>query len=44
MFDGGEQFWPEEAPFRTPVFMVTHEVRGPSINRRNDIPFGGRRD
>ena len=24
MFDGGERFWPEEAPFHTPVFVVTH--------------------
>jgi dihydrofolate reductase len=31
MFDGGERFWPEEAPFHTPVFVVTHEVRGPWI-------------
>jgi dihydrofolate reductase len=29
MFDAGEQMWPEEAPFRTPVFVVTHEERGP---------------
>ncbi len=29
MFAGGEQFWPEEAPFHTPVFVVTHEVRLP---------------
>lgn len=29
MFDGGERFWPEEAPFHTPVFVVTHEVREP---------------
>ncbi|AHY48121.1 RibD C-terminal domain (plasmid) [Rubrobacter radiotolerans] len=29
MFDGGERFWPEEAPFHTPVFVLTHEVRGP---------------
>jgi len=27
MFDGGERFWPEEAPFHTPVFVVTHEKR-----------------
>ena len=25
MFDLGEQSWPEEAPFHTPVFVVTHE-------------------
>jgi dihydrofolate reductase len=29
MFDGGEQGWPEEAPFHTPVFVVTHTVRAP---------------
>ncbi len=27
MFDGGERYWPEEAPFHTPVFVLTHEVR-----------------
>ncbi|NUQ86856.1 dihydrofolate reductase family protein [Glycomyces sp. MUSA5-2] len=29
MFDGGEGGWPEEAPFHTPVFVLTHEVREP---------------
>ena len=29
MFDEGERGWPEEAPFHTPVFVVTHEVREP---------------
>src|SRR5437879_6944231 len=29
MFDAGEQGWPEEAPFHTPVFVVTHEQRDP---------------
>jgi dihydrofolate reductase len=29
MFDAGEQAWPEEAPFHTPVFVVTHEKRAP---------------
>jgi dihydrofolate reductase len=29
MFDAGEQAWPEEAPFRTPVLVVTHEKRDP---------------
>ncbi len=24
MFDLGEQAWPQEAPFHTPVFVVTH--------------------
>src|SRR5947208_14056901 len=27
MFDLGEQAWPEDAPFHTPVFVVTHEQR-----------------
>jgi dihydrofolate reductase len=27
MFDGGEHAWPEDAPFRTPVFVVTHDRR-----------------
>lgn len=29
MFDEGERSWPEEAPFHTPVFVVTHEKRAP---------------
>jgi dihydrofolate reductase len=29
MFDAGEHAWPEEAPFHTPVFVVTHEKREP---------------
>jgi dihydrofolate reductase len=29
MFDLGAQAWPEEAPFHTPVFVVTHEKRDP---------------
>jgi dihydrofolate reductase len=29
MFEGGEQAWPEEAPFHTPVFVLTKEVRSP---------------
>ncbi len=29
MFDGGERHWPEEAPFHTSVFVLTHEVRSP---------------
>jgi dihydrofolate reductase len=27
MFDLGPQSWPEDAPFHTPVFVVTHEKR-----------------
>ena len=29
MFSGGERFWPEEAPFHTPVFVLTNQVRQP---------------
>ncbi len=29
MFDAGEHAWPEDAPFHTPVFVVTHEERDP---------------
>lgn len=31
MFEGGERFWPEEAPFHTPVFVLTNEVREPWV-------------
>jgi dihydrofolate reductase len=29
MFDAGEAMWPEAAPFHTPVFVLTHQERGP---------------
>ncbi len=29
MFDLGERYWPEEAPFHTPVFVLTRQVRAP---------------
>ena len=29
MFELGEAAWPEEAPFHTPVYVLTHEVREP---------------
>lgn len=29
MFDQGESAWPEEAPFHTPVYVLTHESRSP---------------
>ena len=29
MFDAGERMWPEDAPFHTPVFVVTHTKRDP---------------
>jgi dihydrofolate reductase len=31
MFDGGEHQWPEEAPFHTPVFVLTKQVRDPWV-------------
>ncbi|MGB3328794.1 MAG: dihydrofolate reductase family protein [Thermomicrobiales bacterium] len=31
MFDAGEMAWPEDAPFHTPVFVVTHEQREPWV-------------
>lgn len=38
MFSGGERFWPEEAPFHTPVFVLTKEVRKP-WERPGDTTF-----
>jgi dihydrofolate reductase len=29
MFEAGEHAWPDDAPFHTPVFVVTHEERDP---------------
>src|SRR5581483_5757997 len=29
MYEAGEHAWPEAAPFHTPVFVVTHEMRDP---------------
>jgi dihydrofolate reductase len=29
MFDAGEHSWPDEAPFHTPVFVLTHQRREP---------------
>ena len=31
MFDQGEIAWPEEAPFHTPVYVLTHERRAPWV-------------
>jgi dihydrofolate reductase len=31
MFDGGERGWPEEAPFHTPVYVLTHTPRQPWV-------------
>lgn len=33
MFDAGEQAWPEDPPFHTPVFVVTHEKRDPWVRQ-----------
>jgi dihydrofolate reductase len=33
MFELGERSWPEEAPFHTPVFVVTHEARAPWVRK-----------
>jgi dihydrofolate reductase len=31
MFDMGERMWPEDAPFHTPVYVLTHEKREPWV-------------
>ncbi|MFN8467665.1 MAG: dihydrofolate reductase family protein [Caldilineaceae bacterium] len=31
MFEGGERGWPEEAPFHTPVYVLTHTPREPWV-------------
>jgi dihydrofolate reductase len=31
MFDQGEIAWPEEAPFHTPVYVLTNEIRAPWV-------------
>jgi dihydrofolate reductase len=31
MFDAGERSWPEDAPFHTPVFVLTHQKREPWV-------------
>ena len=31
MFETGEVAWPENAPFHTPVYVLTHEVREPWV-------------
>jgi dihydrofolate reductase len=33
MFDEGEVGWPENAPFRAPVFVVTHQPREPWVRK-----------
>lgn len=31
MFEGGEYSWPENAPFHTPVFVLTKQIRSPWV-------------
>ena len=31
MFEAGERGWPEEAPFHTSVFVLTHNTREPWV-------------
>ena len=31
MFDAGERSWPDDAPFHTPVYVLTHEQREPWV-------------
>ena len=38
MFEQGERAWPEEAPFHTPVYVLTHEKREPWV-RPGDTTF-----
>jgi dihydrofolate reductase len=38
MFEQGERAWPEEAPFHTPVYVLTHETREPWV-RPGDTTF-----
>ena len=33
MFEEGEANWPEDAPFRTPVYVLTHQKRDPWIRK-----------
>jgi len=33
MFDEGEVGWPENPPFRAPVFVVTHQAREPWVRK-----------
>ncbi len=44
MFDAGERMWPENAPFRTPVFVLTHEKARPlGAAGRDHLPLRQRR-
>lgn len=33
MFEAGEKAWPEEPPFHSPVFVLTHEAREPWVRQ-----------
>jgi dihydrofolate reductase len=37
MFDEGEVCWPEEAPFRMPVFVLTHHAREPWVRKGGTV-------
>ena len=37
MFEQGERSWPEEAPFRTPVYVLTHEPRDPWVRQGGTV-------
>lgn len=39
MFDEGEVGWPEDAPFRTPVFVVTRHARDPWVRGGTTFHF-----
>ncbi len=39
MFDGGERFWPEEAPFHHPVFVLTSRPREPWVRPGTTFTF-----
>lgn len=39
MFDAGEAMWPEEPPFHTPVFVVTHHPREPWVREGTTFHF-----
>ncbi len=39
MFDQGEVSWPEEAPFHTSVYVLTHEKRDPWVRPRGTTFF-----
>ena len=44
MFDAGEQASPEEPPFHTPIFVVTHQKRQPWERTGDHLPLRERRN